>query len=234
MMQTWEAFTAIQGHGGIWLLSRNIYGPWYYSIQNPWRWTWWCNMMMLPPKATQIDAWVLGTRTYTATSAHDVNQASAAARGHVWVCSPTVARVFVNVGVSYYHWRLCRCLWYGLSPETMLVVRFSQPYTSSWTMYAATQSNEDVWAQATAEGCVRAQVPTAVGCYVDVHGSCYHQRQCRNPGSGQKSETMLVFNDQMATVAMHDSQQLPMPLRWMKRQWRSGKSQRSGVLFFLF
>lgn len=94
----------------------------------------------------------------------------------------------------------------------MLVARFSQPYTSSWTMYAATQSNEDVWTQAAAEGCVRAQVPTAVGGYVDVHGSCYHV-QCRNPGSGQKSETMLVFNDQMATVAMHDSQQLPMPLR---------------------
>ena len=80
-------------------------------------------------------------------------------------------------------------------------------------MYAAAQGNEDVWAQAAAEGCVRAQVPTAVGDYIDVHGSCYYQRQGRNPGSGQKSETMLVFNDHMTTVAVHDSQQLPVPLR---------------------
>lgn len=58
---------------------------------------------------------------YTATWWHGVIRAQASVTGHVWVCGPAVARVWVDICGSCCHQGMCRCLGSGQQPEILLM-----------------------------------------------------------------------------------------------------------------
>lgn len=102
---------------------------------------------------------------------HYVFQAQAAAEGHVWVCSPTTARVWAYICCSCCNWRLCGFLVSDLPPGTILVpMGHAASGLYSYKCYILISGK--IWARATAGGQVWVCDPTTTricgsGCHED-------------------------------------------------------------------
>lgn len=131
--------------GLVWCLEPCL-GPWYYH-------NWglcWCPCPMWTPRPQEcLGSWtppvaILGLNLVTG---HHSIWPQASASAHVWAHGPMVARICVDVNDFRNHWRLCRWLRYGHTPESMLM---SEGYADVgamliWIATAATQGHSDIW-----------------------------------------------------------------------------------------
>lgn len=174
-----------------------------HSLLLDWVWS-----MALNPVVVAVCNWM---NLYTGLSGLPCHLGSwwhpglAAAEEHVWVHSPAVARVCVDIHGLCCHQKPQGCLCFGPPPVYMLV---SEGQTSTgvitiWVVCTATWGHGDILAQAAAkEHLWVCGLIVVYKVWVNAPGSWYHQGSCRYLGSGQYPEIMLVSKSHAPTRTM--------------------------------
>lgn len=104
-----------------------------------------------------ISIWaVIIWMAYTITRCYAHVWAQAAAMGHIWICDPAAARIWIDVHVSYCPWRLITCPGSGEPPKTILVSK-SLAATRAiliWVFCAAIRGHSVIWVKLLTRACL--------------------------------------------------------------------------------